>query len=613
MVLFSTSKKNFIFVLLDFILLCLAFYFSYWLRYNGNIPTSEWIIFKKYVFIITIIEILGLLILRLYTHYWKYFDLYEMLSIAVALGVSGILISFSFLLQKNIVFLLPRSVLILNFLISFVLIVGYRFFLKKIWGKTNKIFINKKQKLKKILIYGAGEAGVMLLKESQKYPDLKLQIIGFLDDDKKKWGMRINNLKIFGDLTVFPSLYEKYKFSEFLIAIPSASKKRIKQIVNFVSDYNKEMKIKIVPGTREIINGEVKWEQIKKVTIEDLLGRTPIMIDDSSISQYLSGKKILITGAGGSIGSELVRQILKYKPQQVKLLGRGENSIYELLSELTLKKINLSNISTSITNIANLSSLENVFKTFKPEIVFHAAAHKHVPLMEENVHEAFLNNVIGSLNVFDMSVKYNSQKIVSISTDKAVNPTSVMGATKRIVEIILQIYAKLYPKTGFSAVRFGNVLGSRGSVIPFFKKQIEQGGPITVTDKKMVRFFMTIPEAVSLVLQSGTLGKNGEIFVLDMGEPVKIYDLAVNLIKLSGLKLDEDISIKITGLRPGEKLYEEILTEAEGISATKYEKIFVAKPEKYEMSKIDDVKDIYQNLYNLSSSELKQQIFEFIN
>ena len=430
---------------------------------------------------------------------------------------------------------------------------------------------------------------------------------------KKKWGMRINNLKIFGGLKVFPTLYEKHKFAEFLIAMPSASKKRIKQIVNFVSDYNKDIKIKIVPGTREIINGDVKWTQIKKVTIEDLLGRTPVMIDDTAISQYLSGKKILITGAGGSIGSELVRQILKYKPQQINLLGRGENSIFELLSELTLKNISLSNISTSILNIANLSSLEDVFRTFKPEIIFHAAAHKHVPLMEENIHEAFLNNVIGSLNVFDMSVKYNAQKIVSISTDKAVNPTSVMGATKRIVEIALQIYAKQYPETGFSAVRFGNVLGSRGSVIPFFKKQIEQGGPITVTDREIVRFFMTIPEAVSLVLQSGTLGKNGEIFVLDMGEPVKIYDLAVNLIKLSGLKLDEDISIKITGLRPGEKLYEEILTDAEGISATKYEKIFVAKPEQYEFSKIDDLKKIYQNLYNFSSTELKQKIFEFIN
>lgn len=471
----------------------------------------------------------------------------------------------------------------------------------------------KSSKNKKILIYGAGEAGEMILNEIKKYPDLNLKIIGFLDDNEKKWGSFIEHIKILGNQDKIISLITKHKINEILIAMPSASRKRIKELVDFITDFSRKIKINIVPGTREIINGEVKWTQIKKVSIEDLLGRTPVMIDDTAISQYLSGKKILTTGAGGSIGSELVRQILKYKPQEIHLLGRGENSIFELLSELTLKNISLSNISTSILNIANLSSLEHLFKTFKPEIVFHAAAHKHVPLMEGNIHEAFLNNVIGSLNVFDMGVKYNAQKIVSISTDKAVNPTSIMGVTKRIVEIALQIYAKQYPETGFSAVRFGNVLGSRGSVIPFFKKQIEQGGPITVTDREIVRFFMTIPEAVSLVLQSGTLGKNGEIFVLDMGEPVKIYDLAVNLIKLSGLKLDEDISIKITGLRPGEKLYEEILRDAEGISATKYEKIFVAKPEQYEFSKIDDLKKIYQNLYNFSSTELKQKIFEFIN
>jgi FlaA1/EpsC-like NDP-sugar epimerase len=412
-----------------------------------------------------------------------------------------------------------------------------------------------------------------------RHPATGMRPVGFIDDDPLKAGRTIATVPVLGGMADLADAIAEHGVDEVLICIPSADGRQIRQIVDRVRAVAPEVACRTMPALHEVLSGQVQINRIRDVTIDDLLRRPTVELDAHGILGYLRGKRVLVTGAGGSIGSELVRQICPFEPGEMILLGHGENSIYQLERELDVNWPGIQYVSV-IAQVQNVVRLENVFQTFRPEVIFHTAAHKHVPLMEKNPEEAVFNNVIGSRNLVSMAVKYGVTHFVNISTDKAVNPTSVMGATKRIVEMLVESASRRSkPGQTFVSVRFGNVLGSRGSAVPIFKKQIAAGGPVTVTHPDMVRYFMTIPEAARLVLQASAQGRNGDIYILDMGEPVKVVDLVRDLIRLSGLEPDIDIPIVFTGTRPGEKLYEELMTERESVSGTSHEKIFVARPQ----------------------------------
>lgn len=436
--------------------------------------------------------------------------------------------------------------------------------------------ITRKNKSKvRAMIVGGGNAGTMLIREIQTTDKIDYLPICVVDDDPAKLGKNVGGVKILGTTDDIPKLAEKYSIDEILIAMPAATKAEVKRIYDICEKTKK--KVKTLPGIYQIVSGDASVTALRPVQIQDLLGRDQIRVNLDEIMGYIETRVVLVTGGGGSIGSELCRQIATHNPKQLIILDIYENNAYDIEQELKRRHPEL-NLLTLIASIRDVSKMEDVFEKYRPEIVFNAAAHKHVPLMETSPNEAVKNNVFGTLNVAKCADKYNSKVFVQISTDKAVNPTNIMGATKRICEMIIQTIGKHSKNTKFVAVRFGNVLGSNGSVIPLFEKQIQDGGPVTVTHKDIIRYFMTIPEAVSLVLQAGAYAQGGQIFVLDMGEPVKIYDLAYNLIKLSGLEPNVDIEIKCTGLRPGEKLYEERLMDEEGMQKTDNGLINIANP-----------------------------------
>lgn len=440
-----------------------------------------------------------------------------------------------------------------------------------------------------VLIIGAGYAGRDIIKSIKQTMNEKYNIVGIIDDDKSKLNCSINGVDVIGNRNQIVNICNKKEIDEIFFAISKIDKKKKKEILEICQETGK--KIRILPTTEDIIRNKNMYQNLREVDIEDILGRDPVKLDNKKIGTLIEGKTILITGAGGSIGSELCRQIIKYNPSRMVLFDIYENNLYDI--ELELKSIYKHiEIDAIVGSVRDLKKLESVFETYNPYLVFHAAAHKHVPLMENSPLEAIKNNVFGTYNVANCADKYKARKMILISTDKAVNPTNIMGATKRLCEMIIQVKNKT-SKTEYAAVRFGNVLGSNGSVVPLFKKQIADGGPVTVTHKDIIRYFMTIPEAAQLVLQAMSYAKGGEIFVLDMGEPVKIYDLAVSLIKLSGYEPDIDIPIVFTGLRPGEKLYEELLMKEEGLQKTENKKIFIGEPTQL------DEKDILEKLVKL--------------
>ena len=465
-------------------------------------------------------------------------------------------------------FLFPTTVLILEFLFSFTLMVAFRFFIKLIYLESVKV----KEVEKNVLIYGAGISGLVTKRTIEKDPLTKYKIVGFIDDNKKLSGNILEGLKIY-NTSRLEHILESENVDMVILAIQQPDEENQKKVVNLC--FEKNIELHKVPTPKSWINGEFSTKQIKSIKIEDLLGRSAIKLDEVKIKNELSGKTVLVTGAAGSIGSGMVQQILKYHPQKVILLDNAESALYDFVNELKSTDPNAP-IEVVIGDIRHYDRMKRLFEVFHPSYILHAAAYKHVPLMEDNPSEAILTNVRGTKNLVDLAVEFDARKFVMISTDKAVNPTNVMGASKRIAEIYAQHKNRL-GKTKFITTRFGNVLGSNGSVIPLFKKQIEQGGPITVTDERITRYFMTIPEACQLVLEAGTIGEGGEIFVFDMGESVKIIDLAKNMIKLSGLQIGKDIEIKITGLRPGEKLYEELLSDGEKTLPTHHPKILKAK------------------------------------
>ena len=462
----------------------------------------------------------------------------------------------------------------------------------------------KNTDISRVLIIGAGCAGEMVVKELEKNPQLNKKAVAIIDDDITRIGDQVSGVDIVGPRNSILKIVKLYKIDEIIFSIANISKKGKKEIIDICKNTN--CKIKTIPGIYEIIDGKVDIKQVRDVDIEDLLGREPIEVDFNLMGSYIQDSTILVTGAGGSIGSELCRQIANIRPKKLIMLDNYENNLYSIQQELIRKYGDSIKMIAVVASIREQKRMEKIFDKYRPEVVFHAAAHKHVPLMENSPGEAIKNNIFGTLNVAMLSSKYNVKRFLLISTDKAVNPTNVMGATKRAAEMIIQSLNE-ESKTEFVAVRFGNVLGSNGSVIPLFKKQIEEGGPVTVTHPNIIRYFMTIEEAVGLVIQAGGMAKGGEIFVLDMGEPVKILDLAKNLIRLSGFEPDVDIKIVFTGLRPGEKLYEELLMSEEGLLDTKHKKIFIGRPIDFDKNDLQKYLIELRNIVLEEEDELMEQ------
>ena len=580
--------RRFFLFLTDTFLLNACVYLSLIMRFDVGIVSIEPQYISNYVGNVLPYTIMSLLIFwlfRLYHSLWQYASIAEVYRIAEACITVEVV---HFLSNKIVGNMLPRSCYFNAAIYLIIAICASRFMYRMI-----RTVLNKYRNIKtsnNVMIIGAGEATNVIMREIQNSSYLaNSNIACIIDDDRRKVGKYIRGVKVIGTRDKIKEAAKLYDIDEIIFAIPSASNEVKRDILNICKET--DCTLKILPGVYQMVDGEINVNSIRNVDVLDLLGRDPIEVDIESIMGYVKDKVIMVTGGGGSIGSELCRQLVSHKPKQLIIVDIYENNAYDIQQEL---KINYpdANVVTLIGSIRNVSRLESVFAQYKPDIVYHAAAHKHVPLMEVSPDEAVKNNVVGTWNVARMADKYGVKKFVMISTDKAVNPTNVMGATKRICEMIVQTYNEI-SKTDFVAVRFGNVLGSNGSVIPLFKRQIEAGGPVTVTDPNIIRYFMTIPEAVSLVLQAGAYAKGGEIFILDMGEPVKIDDLAKNLIRLSGYTLGVNMEIKYTGLRPGEKLYEELLMKEEGLQETDNKLIHIGKPIEF------DKENFFDNLEKL--------------
>lgn len=562
-------------VLLDLTLLSLAYWVAFLFRFEFSIP-DVWIgpAVRGWPYILAV-SYGCLLIFGVPRFSWRYVSIRETSRIALTVATSAtIFVSLRLTLADRLDLVqLPLGVLGSNFFLGFVALVGIR--------ATRRIYAEARdrkrreagRKRTRVLLIGAGEAGVMVAREIAARPDLGLQAVGFLDDDTRKVGIQIGGLTVQGTTDQLVEIARQKRVERVLITIANTSGAQIRAIINKCRDA--ELDTKIIPGMYEIVGDRVNLSRIREVAIEDLLGRDPIQLEQEVVGSAIRSKVVLVTGAGGSIGSELCRQVCRFGPSRIVLVERFENALFEIHRELTNAFPQVP-IVPCVADVSDIPRLTGVFDSWKPELVFHAAAHKHVPMMEWNPTEAIKNNVGGTRAVAELADRFGVQRFVLISTDKAVNPTSVMGATKRVAEMFVQALAQR-SQTRFVTVRFGNVLGSAGSVVPIFREQIARGGPITITHPEMRRYFMTIPEASQLVLQAGAMGQGGEIFILDMGEPVRIVDLARDLITLSGLRPDEDIEIKYSGLRPGEKLFEELSTDAESADKTRHPKIYIGK------------------------------------
>lgn len=555
----------------DIIIVNIAIYMALLLRFDGKIMTHYKEIYYNTFLVLTFIKIIVYIMMGLYSSLWRYASIDELLQIFFATAIETAL---CYLYGEYFNVRLPRSVYIISWFITFIFIGGSRLSYRILRRLNNLVRFDKSEK-SRVMVIGAGEAGSMVIKELKKHDELNSVPVAIIDDDTHKHRSFIHGVPVIGGRNKIKAAVYKHNIDQIIIALPSAPKSEVRKIIDICKDT--KCKLKILPGVYEILDEKVSLKRIRDVNIEDLLGRDEVKLNNEEIAGYLKDEVILVTGGGGSIGSELCRQIAKYEPKKIIVYDIYENNAYDLEVELKSKYKNRIDIDVVIGSIRDIERLRQVFAEYKPGVVFHAAAHKHVPLMEFNPGEAVKNNVFGTLNVAQCADEFGTKRFVLISTDKAVNPTNIMGATKRLAEMIIQAMDKR-SKTEFVAVRFGNVLGSNGSVIPLFKKQIAQGGPVTVTHPEVTRYFMTIPEAAQLVIQAGAMAKGGEIFILDMGQPVKILDLARDLIKLSGFEPDEDIKIVFTGLRPGEKLYEELLLAEEGIQGTHHENIYIGKP-----------------------------------
>lgn len=568
------KKRFFFFLFWDVVFVCLSVWLSFVLRFEGNIPPQYFE--KGSIFLFAGVAVLATVVVfyftRLYSFTWSYVSATELISLFKGTSLSFLVVAIAFLtFRDSEVFSgFPRSTLFISYFLIFISTGAIRF-AKRVYLE---LFRKKKGDRENTLVVGAGEAGEQILRSINFSESTTYSPMGFVDDNPGKQGVSIHGVKVLGEINDIPEIVEDREVEDIIIALPSAGSEAVKRAVSLARKAGVR-KVKIVPPIHEVIEGGVSLRDLREIQTEDLLGRDSVSLDTKAIENFIKDKKVLITGAAGSIGSELSRQVLKFSPSEVSLLDQDETGIFNISEEVKGNFPGIK-INSLVRDIRDREEIKNVFSQFKPDIVFHAAAYKHVPLMEEQPKEAVKNNVFGTKNVAEASLENNVEKFVFISTDKAVNPSSVMGSSKRIGEMICQNFNQKN-STKFISVRFGNVLDSRGSVIPVFKEQIKKGGPVEVTHPEMKRYFMMIPEAVLLVLQASEMGEGGEVFVLDMGKPVKILDLARELIKLSGFEPDREIPIVFTEPREGEKLFEELLTAEEGTEATKNQRIFKAR------------------------------------
>ena len=581
-VFFNLKNRHYFFI--DAVVFILLPLIALTIRLDGNISFSQHGDGLLAIMILfPVVKLTVFFFSGMYRRYWRYASVDELAYIGMVTLGAVIIQTVLFILlyqSANLPFYaIPRSIPIIDGILTFIAVGGIRFSVRLI-ERTNER--RKNGHGEKVLIIGAGKAGVTLAGEIQRNPQHGLQPVGLIDDDPEKISLRIRGLEVLGNRTNIPDVVQNHKVKRVIIAMPTAPGKDIRDIVEICKQCR--VRISTLPSLFEIIDRQVRVDSLRDIQIEDLLRREPVKTDIAKVAQFITGKKVLITGAGGSIGSEICRQVISFNPSEVKLLGHGENTIFDVQNELqkTLNKIQreqpgrvMPKISSYIADVRSYSRIKMLFDSYRPDIIFHAAAHKHVPMMESNPAEAISNNVLGTRTMLFLASRYDVKNFVMISTDKAVNPTSIMGASKRIAEILV-LQTAMRTGNRYVCVRFGNVLGSRGSVVPTFKQQIASGGPVTVTHEDMRRYFMTIPEAVQLVLQSAVIGKGGEIFVLDMGEPVRIVDLAKDLIRLSGYEVGRDIKINYTGLRPGEKLFEELYIPGEEYAPTEHSKVLIA-------------------------------------
>lgn len=574
-------------VILDSALVALGFTLAYLIRFDGHVTPLYLHQLSTLVPLVVAIQLSANWTFGVYKRLWRYTGLTEVMELGVSVMV-GLLVV---LTMRKLGLLsvennqLSYGIIFVNSCVCFLALVGPRV-LRRLMTEHSQRKHWRQPVRKRVLVVGAGDAGMMVLRELNMRSN-GVDVVGLIDDDPAKVRKRIGAITVFGTTAELPKYIENLFIDQVIIAMPSAPPSETRRIVEMCRQA--EVETRILPGLFELIDGKVSINQLREVSLEDLLGRDPVKLDQESIAGYIAGRSVLVTGAGGSIGSELCRQIMRFNPHRLILLGKGENSIFTIQQELN-RKLDGVELIPVIADVRDQVRMKAIFEQFKPNVVFHAAAHKHVPLMEANVAEAVANNVFGTKCVAELSAAHGVETFVLVSSDKAVNPTSVMGATKRTAELVIQDLAAI-TDTKYVAVRFGNVLASRGSVIPLWKQQISQGGPVTVTHPEATRYFMLIPEAVQLILQAGALGNGGEIFVLDMGKPVKILDLANDLIRFSGLSPGTDIEVQFIGMRPGEKLYEELLTQEEGLTKTSYEKIFVGKPQPIDREGLQKVVD----------------------
>lgn len=591
-----TPIRKIIFLLTDIICISFSLVAAIWLKFDKLEPDHIHYLLMMVPVLIPVC-IISFWAMGLYNRTLRFTSIPDMVAVFTAVtGCSMLKLTSIYFLES---FPSLSAVFIIDWMLSLILIGASRIAPRILLNMAELspvrtwLFSRSNEAPKRVLIVGAGQGGESVLREIKRNLNLPIHVVGLVDDDNKKSGQIIHGCPVLGKCESIGKIVSDNRIDEVIIAIPSASGHELRRIVKLCQD--SRVRFKTLPGLQDLIGGKLVGLQLRDIAIEDLLRRPPAQINLAEIAAYITGKTVLVTGAGGSIGSEICKQILPFQPSILLLLGHGENSIYSS-QQMLMQNKDLGNtlLIPIIADIQDRSKIGQIFKAHGPEIVFHAAAHKHVPMMEINPEEAIKNNVVGTRNLVEAAHNNKVERFVMISTDKAVNPTSVMGATKRVAEKILKGYARR-SSTRFVAVRFGNVLGSRGSVIPLFKRQIEQGGPVTITHPKMIRYFMTIPEASKLVIQAGAYGKGGEVFILDMGDPVRIVDLAEDLIRLSGLEVGKDIEIRFSGIRPGEKLYEELLTASEGITATRNSKIYIAKPEEVDEASLCEQVDKLEN------------------
>lgn len=586
------NHRKYILLILDAIIVVASYLSAVTLKSEFEIPKASITYFASYIPYVVLIYIASFAFFKLYSIMWTYAGINEYLDVLYANMISFI---GCILLDQFIKSDITISTIIIGGLFSFILTEGIRIIYRLMTNMDDSSILSDAN-MTRILIIGAGKAGKLLLNEIKHNRKMNYRVVGFIDDDLAKVGQIIGGVKVLGTSSDVSKIVEERSIDEVIFSIPSLNNADKSRILSLISETN--VKIKILPNIPEALKNPISVNSIRNVEITELLGRKEIELDKNEVRDYLENKTIMVTGGGGSIGSELCRQISEFKPKKLIIFDIYENNAYDIEQELKLKHPEL-NLLVLIGSVRDYDKIDEVIKEQRPDMIFHAAAHKHVPLMETSPAEAVKNNVFGTYNLAKAANKYGVKRFLLISTDKAVNPTNIMGATKRLCEMIIQTFNSYSKTTDFVAVRFGNVLGSNGSVIPLFKRQIANGGPVTVTHKEITRYFMTIPEAVQLVLTAGSFAKGGEIFVLDMGKPVKIYDLAVNLIKLSGYTLGKDMNIEITGLRPGEKLYEELLMAEEGLQKTKNSLIYIGKPNDFDMDKLilklERLKEIVSN------------------